>query len=421
MLYQLARFAMAAASVVVAVSGQGHHNRTLQSYSFDELAATENVAAAPADHVQHSIRSGKVAAKGVNLGSWLVTEQWMTAQAPFWKNLDNQYANKGEYIALAKGADHAKRVAEFENHHATFVMEKDIQDIANAGLNTVRVPVGYWITGDDQFDPSGKGAWKVFPKDTLKRVDTLIRDWALKHNVAVLISIHAAKGSQSGADHSSPTDPGKAYWSKYPENVDNTIHVAKFLGDRYKNDAAFLGIGLLNEPTGDTDEKVLNDYYQRAYKAVRGSGNNCVLTIMPLLHKQTADNLVGFMEKPSYTNVWVEWHPYFIWGYEKWSAGDLLNNGIKRDFINKINKWNSRPNANRMFFGEWSLASAGQYTNSDTEDFLKWTKAQMEGMNKATGGWTYWSWRMYGDENGFNGWSMRSVLRKSKLKSALLG
>lgn len=42
---------------------------------------------------------------------------------------------------------------------------------------------------------------------------------------------------------------------------------------------------------------------------MRATGTDCVLTIMPLLYKQTPDNLVGFMEALAYTNVWVEWHP----------------------------------------------------------------------------------------------------------------
>jgi glucan 1,3-beta-glucosidase len=68
----------------------------------------------------------------------------------------------------------------------------------------------------------------------------------------VLISIHAAKGSQNGNDHSSPSDPGKTYWGSYSENVKNTIDVADFLAARYEKDPAFLGIGLLNEPAGTT-------------------------------------------------------------------------------------------------------------------------------------------------------------------------
>ncbi len=374
----------------------------------------------PMAHVQQSIRSGAVKARGTNLGAWLVGEKWMTKEADFWWDIPAQYENGGDYQALKYGNNHDWRITRYVDHHATFIQESDIAAISQAGLNLLRVPVGFWITGADPFDTSGSAAYRMFPTDTLGRLDVLIREWAARQNVAVMISLHAAKGSQNGEEHSAPTDKKQSFWSQYPENVQNTIYVAKFLADRYRNDAAFLGLTLINEPTLTTNEGVLNQYYKDAYKAIRDTGNDCILSIMPLLYKQTPDNLVGFMERPAYTNVWVEWHPYFIWGFENWSAADLVNNGINRDMINKINAWNSRPNANKMFFGEWALASAGQYTNPNSADFLTWTQAQMNVMRKAGAGWTYWSWRLYGDENVFNGWSMRSVFRQNNIKSIVM-
>ncbi|GLD98265.1 hypothetical protein PINS_up006962 [Pythium insidiosum] len=345
----------------------------------------------------------------------------MTDSADMWHGLDESDANSGEFIALRKGANRGDRLSRFAHHHKTFVTERDIADIAKAGLNTVRVPVGYWIMGNDLHDPSGKEEWKTFPNDTLQYVDMLIKEWAVKHNIAVLVSIHGAKGSQNGADHSAPTDKEKTYWSDFPENVQNTVHLAKFIGDRYKNEPAFLGIGLLNEPNGKTDEKILNQYYLDAYKAVRESGNDCILSIMPLLYKQDADNLVGFMEAPAYKNVWVEWHPYFIWGFDKESPEDLVNKCIATTFQNKVNTWNSRPNSNKLFFGEWSLANTGQFKNPDSPEFQKWAEAQIKVMNQAKGGWSYWSWRLYGDDKGdFNAWSMRNVLSKQPLRNILL-
>jgi glucan 1,3-beta-glucosidase len=77
-------------------------------------------------------------------------------------------------------------------------------------LNTVRVPVGYWIAG---FDKTGGTDWQTFAPGGLKYLDNLINNWARKHNIAVLISIHGAKGSQNGFDHSAPPDSGKTYWS----------------------------------------------------------------------------------------------------------------------------------------------------------------------------------------------------------------
>jgi len=66
--------------------------------------------------------------------------------------------------------------------------------------------------------------------------------------------------------------------------VRNTVDLVVFLADRYKNDVAFLGIGLLNEPSGTTDEITLKNYYLTAIKEIRNTGNSCILTCAPLLY-----------------------------------------------------------------------------------------------------------------------------------------
>ncbi|TMW66884.1 hypothetical protein Poli38472_012000 [Pythium oligandrum] len=255
--------------------------------------------------------------------------------------------------------------------------------------------------------------------DVPAEIDTLIRDWALKYNVAVLLSVHGAKGSQSGNDHSAPTVKGKAFWSDYPENVNSTIYVSKFLADRYKDDAAFLGIELLNEPTSTTNESVMTNYYERAYHAIRDSGNDCVLTVMPLLYKQKPESLKTFMEGPKYSNVWLEWHPYFIWGYQNSRATELLDQVIPTEYRNKMHEWLGQNSTKKMFFGEWSLANAGQFKRANAESFEKYATAQVKIMDTATAGWAYWSWRVEGDDY-FNGWSMRSVLRDEPLRKIVM-
>lgn len=79
----------------------------------------------------------------------------------------------------------------------------------------MRVPVGYWIVGFDNHDPSNKKEWQTFAPGGLKYLDALIKNWANKYNIAVFVGIHAAKGSQNGNDHSAPSDPGKTYWASY--------------------------------------------------------------------------------------------------------------------------------------------------------------------------------------------------------------
>ncbi len=64
--------------------------------------------------------------------------------------------------------------ARFDKHRATWIQEQDIIDIAAAGLNSVRVPVGYWIVGFDNHDPSKKEEWKVLAPGALKYLDMLV-------------------------------------------------------------------------------------------------------------------------------------------------------------------------------------------------------------------------------------------------------
>ncbi|KAE9018691.1 hypothetical protein PF010_g6539 [Phytophthora fragariae] len=312
-------------------------------------------------HIQHSIRNGDVSSVGVNLGSWLVAEHWMTSAADFWQGVGSDDAGKGEYTAITKALDPDTVRSNLDYHHRTFITESDIADIAAAGLNTVRVPVGYWIVGFDHDDQSGQAAWTHYSNGTLKYLDALVTDWAKKHNIAVLLSLHAAKGSQNGADHSSPCDPGNSHWSAYDENVANTISMATFLAERYKDEDAFLGVGLLNEPNASTDEDKLYAYYEAAYAAIRATGNDCVLSVAPLLYKQSPDAMTDFMQATAYTNVWVEWHPYFVWGYEDTSDFDLTNTAVKVNFQSSVDQWNARENHNRLFIGEWSFATAGKF------------------------------------------------------------
>ncbi|POM73320.1 Glucan 1,3-beta-glucosidase, partial [Phytophthora palmivora] len=360
--------------------------------SVDQYLGTVQVPGSDSEstHIQYSIRNGETTSKGVNLGSWLVAEYWMTSSADFWTGAVN--ASQGEYTAIAEAIDPDAIRSHLEYHHSTFINESDIAEIAAVGINTVRVPIGYWIVGFDDYDPSGKAEWKVYTNGTLKYLDLLVKDWAKKYNVAVLLSVHAAKGSQNGADNSSPSVYGSEFWAEFAENVNNTISMVSYLADRYKNEDAFLGFGLLNEPNGDTTTDVLYDYYEHV--------------------------LTDFMLAPAYTNVWVEWHPYFVWGYDDVSDEDLVTTSVKVNFQGDMTQWNSVAGHNRLFIGEWCFVTNGKFENNE-DLFYQFAQAETNVVNQAEGGWTYWSWRIYEDETGDNMWSLRAVLRDDKLKSIL--
>lgn len=371
-------------------------------------------------HVRNDIRDGHVKSRGVNLGGWLVAEHWMTADAPFWQGIDDRFANSGEYTSITKSSNADITRSKIGSHHATFITEDDIVQIAKAGLNTIRVPLGFWILGYDNHDPAKQREWQAYTRGTIASLDVLIKNWAKTHNVAVLLSLHAAKGSQNGADHSSPASPGHTFWSQYSENVANTIEVSRFLADRYQHDEAFLGIGLLNEPNGNTDEKVLYQFYKDAYQAVRSTGSDCVVSIMPMLQKQSPNEMVGFMEAPEFTNVWVEWHPYFVWGFEHTSDVNLVNVAVKREYKGRVDQWNARPNHNKLFIGEWSMASACNMRRTNPDLFYTFAMEQLKAHEAAEGGWTMWTWKLLaGGNKDLNDWSLQKLLADDRLDQIL--
>jgi glucan 1,3-beta-glucosidase len=282
-------------------------------------------------------------------------------------------------------------------------------------LNTVRIPVGYWITG---FDNSGGGdpdGWKVYAPGAINYLDKAIREWAPRNNLLVLISFHAAKGSQNGADHSAPKNHDKAYWSSYPENVNNALDAVEWLARRYNNDVSFLGIGLLNEPRDDQNEAVLKQYYYDAYGRIRAIPSDCLLMTSPLLSEQdprASGNWNSFMPPPGWQGIRHEWHRYQVWDYDSksgWTPQKLIDYA-NNQLANDIKDWNG----NWLFIGEWSIATAMDMPDDNT--LRSYARAQLGAFSKAKGGWTYWTWKFYNDDGSSrNQWSMKSMIKMGLL------
>lgn len=131
---------------------------------------------------------------GVNLGGWLVTEPFITP------SLYEPYAKdpkpvSDEWHLCQKLGD--KMASTIENHYATFFTEEDFAEIASAGLNWVRIPVGWWMIETWSGEPFLEGvSFKYF----LKAIT-----WARKYGLRVNLDLHAIPGSQNGWNHSGRT------------------------------------------------------------------------------------------------------------------------------------------------------------------------------------------------------------------------
>lgn len=139
--------------------------------------------------------------------------------------------------------------AVLERHWDTFINQSDLQYLASIGINTVRIPIGYWSLGPvycqgTPFEPVADvytNAWS--------RVVRAI-NWAGEAGIGVLLDLHGAPGSQNGQPHSGTSD-GNVDFFNNATNQDMTINVLTFLTQQLASVTNVVGIEILNEPNDD--------------------------------------------------------------------------------------------------------------------------------------------------------------------------
>ncbi len=168
--------------------------------------------------------------KGVNLGNWLVLEKWMSAA--IWEGTDAE----DEYY-LAHSLPKEVYEARIKMHRAEYISERDFARIKAMGMNTVRIPVPYFIYGDR---PPFVGC--------IEELDRAF-SWAEKYDLQVLIDLHTAPMSQNGFDNGGLS--GVCKWAQLPEEVDFVLNLLEKLAKRYGNRKGLFGIEPINEPVSE--------------------------------------------------------------------------------------------------------------------------------------------------------------------------
>ena len=156
---------------------------------------------------------------------------------------DNQISE----LDIASGwgsTDGARSV--LERHWDNFINESDFQYLASIGINTVRLPIGYWSLGPDfcQDTPYAPVAG-VYTNSWPRIVRTI--NMAASFGIGVLVDLHGAPGSQNGQQHSGVSD-GATNLFDNPGYINQTIAVLTYLMRQLAWVTNVVGIQLLNEP-----------------------------------------------------------------------------------------------------------------------------------------------------------------------------
>lgn len=148
-------------------------------------------------------------------------------------------------IATGWGSTTSAR-AVLERHWDTFITASDFEYLASIGINTVRLPIGYWSLGPGFLEGTPFANVADVYQNSWSRVIRAI-NWAGHYGIGILIDLHGAPGSQNGQPHSGVSDHQINLFNT-PDNVDKTINVLTFLSQTLAGVTNVVGLGLVNEP-----------------------------------------------------------------------------------------------------------------------------------------------------------------------------
>ena len=355
---------------------------------------------------------GSEKVRGVNAGGWLVLEPWITPSV-----FEGNAAKDEWTLTELLGKDAAK--ARLEQHWNSFFTKDDFFQMAGAGLNHVRIPVGYWSVLPREGDPYVQGAYD-------KLGEAL--GWAQEAGLKVMIDLHGAPLSQNGFDNSGQY--GSVRWTQ-GDSVQHTLNVLNKIRDDHASHPAVSAIQLLNEPLGPSlDMNVVRQFYMDGWGNLKNS--EVAITFHDAFQGVTSWGNWG----AGMWNLLLDTHHYEI--FDNGMVSQDLNGHIKQacDFGNQMAstgkntiagewtggltdcaKWLNGKDKGARYDGTLSGSSkvgdcAGKYTgsvaalsNDDKYNIGRFIEAQLDAYEKAAG-WIFWTWKTEGAPE----WDMQDLL-----------
>ena len=324
--------------------------------------------------------------------------------------------------------------ARIKIHRSEYITERDFVTIKRMGLESVRIPVPYFVFGDrEPFIGCIEELDKAF-------------NWAEKYGLTILIDLHTVPMSQNGFDNGGIS--GVCKWAQNPDEVEFALSVLERLAERYGTRKGLLGIQPLNEPITENMWKTM-DIEHRYPPADPVLAQGSAPITMEFLRKfyldayeciskyMSKDKYVvihdgfelmawkDFMQEEKYSNVILDTHQYLMLaeaeGCEQ--TVEAYTKYVKEELEPKIAEMEKHfP----VICGEWCLFNSlacgcdtkgGQSVLNGVEGNAEETvgseekkkiyntlaKVQLEAWSKGSG-YYYWSYKLLTDTVNTPGW-----------------
>lgn len=326
-------------------------------------------------HSAHATLAAERPLRGVNLGGWLVLEKWMTPSLFTGMNAVDEYS----FCAAATADDFAR----LRRHRDGFITEQDFKWLQQNGIEAVRLPIGYWLFGDE--------APYI---GTVEYVDRAFQ-WARQSGIKILLDVHGVPGSQNGQDHSGRK--GAVSWHKDQANIIKTLRVISRLAQRYGSEPALLGIELLNEPIWSIPRRILLPYYKAAYRIIRNACGENVWVVFAV--NQWLFGWRRALTAPRFQATLMDTHEYQA--YAKKDKKLDITGHLHKTLHTVPRRLRAMQRHHAVIVGEWSLALDRQSLQglNAADKVAAWRAygdAQLLAFGRSSA-WFYWSYKTEAD------------------------
>ncbi|TLS30848.1 hypothetical protein PpBr36_02662 [Pyricularia pennisetigena] len=358
-------------------------------------------------HPRRWLPGGSDKIRGVNLGSLFVAEPWMMADT--WERKLGCPRDSSEFdCVLQRGQGAADE--KFQQHWVDWITQSDFDEMVSYGINTVRIPVGYWIMESIVYKDS-----EYFPRgglDHLKR----ICGYASDRGMYIIIDMHGAPGAQKAKDaFTGQLAPTPGFYQDY--QFKRGIDFLAWLRETIYRNNEFRNVGMLevvNEPLrqfedGGKTDYMRREFYPKAYQAIRNKESSLGITPNNYLHIQFMNKLWDSGDPQQYLtdNYFAAYddHRYlkYALGASQQDHDSYLRASCSDDRSGDAAHGWDWP----VVVGEWSLSapfisgqdsyalewSDGWHPDKQKAFYSRWFRAQVLSYEKHTMGWVFWSWK----------------------------
>lgn len=289
----------------------------------------------------------------------------------------------------------------------------------NAGLNTVRIPLGYWMVDLKDYEPYVSGQYPYLIQAV---------QWAQQMGMQVFLDIHGAPGSQNGWEETGLVGP--INFPANSSNAERTLNVLKNLTSEFgapNYGGVVKNIEVLNEPIFADAE--LRSFYQAA-AAVVGLNNATTginVTISDAFYnpwpwKNYDPTNAGAVEPAA--NLTIDTHQFWAFPpFTDWNKQQILDGVCTFGQQLRANDSHIPP----TIVGEWSLSTgitANDTSNTEQNQAKRtWFRTLFEAQaaafspyapGQASIGWIFWAWKT---EYDIDAWSYRKGLADQYIPS----